>query len=195
MPPKVQFSKAQLLESAFEIARSDGLQGLSARSLAQKLGCSTSPIYTAFETMRELEELICERSTKVMLEFQTVTRTGAPLLDMLLGYVLFAVEEKQLFRDMFLEKQELSEHSHRMKDFAFDQLLKKVVSRETSLAGFGRKKRLEILDILWAYAHGLAAQLCIGAREWRGQDDVVAKLRMVIDPLLLRLRAQALPKK
>jgi AcrR family transcriptional regulator len=184
MPPKAHFSKEQILECALEIAREEGLQKLSARSLAQRLGCSTSPIYTVFQTMSELGDLVCERSTGVMLEYQTKTLTGSPLLDMCLGYVLFAIGEKQLFRDMFLNKSELSEHSRRMKDLAFSQLLEKVLSREHALDGLSRREQMELLEVLWTYTHGLAAQVCVGAMALPDRQEIITRLRRVIDPLL-----------
>lgn len=184
MPPKSQFSKAEILEHAFAIARKEGLQKLSARTLAQSLGCSTSPIYTVFQTMQELEDLICERSTQIMLEYQTTTRTGDPLLDMCLGYVLFAIEEKQIFRDMFLNKTELSAHSQQMKLYAFNQLMEKILSREESLATLPESERLELLEVLWTYTHGLAAQLNIGAMPLTDQQEIIVRLRRVIQPLL-----------
>lgn len=188
MPPKAQFDKERIIASALAIARGEGLSKLSARSLAQRLGCSTSPIYTTFQTMQELEDLVCERSTWIMLEYQTQSRTGSPLLDMCLGYVLFAIEEKQLFRDMFLNKPELSEHSRVMKELALQRLLAEVVSREPALTGLGRPEQLLLLETLWTYAHGLAAQLCVGALALPDQAAIIARLRMAIDPLLAGLR-------
>lgn len=184
MPPKAQFSRERVADCAFAIAREEGLARLSARGLAQRLGCSTSPIYTVFQTMQELEDLICERSVAVMLEYQTAKRTGSPLLDMCLGYVLFAIEERRLFRDMFLDKPALSEHSLRMKDLALERLLVEVVSREPALAGVDRRGRAELLEVLWTYTHGLAAQACAGALELGDHRAIIARLNKVIDPLL-----------
>jgi hypothetical protein len=62
-----------------------------------------------FENMHELKNLLSERSLEVMLEYQTKPCTGSPIMDLCLGYMLFSVEQIQLFRDMFLSKQELSQ--------------------------------------------------------------------------------------
>ena len=184
MPPKRQHSKSQIADAAFAIAREQGLQFLSARTVAQRLGSSTSPIYSTFQNMQELEDLVCERSVEVMLEFQTKTRTGSPLLDLCLGYVMFAVEEKQLFRDMFLNKQELSEHSLEMKNYAYHQLMEKMVSKEPSLAGLSKADMTEILEILWTYTHGLAAQINIGAINPPDEQAITTRLRKFLGPLI-----------
>lgn len=187
LPPKRQHSKSQIQEAAFAIAKEQGLQQLSARTLAQRLGCSTSPIYSTFQNMQELEDLVCQRSVDVMLQYQTKTRTGSPLMDLCLGYVLFAVEEKQLFRDMFLNKQELSRHSLDMKSYAYSQLMDKMVSKEPALDGLSRADRLELLDILWTYTHGLAAQIIIGAIAMPDEEAILARLRKLIQPLIASL--------
>ncbi|MCB2188412.1 MAG: TetR/AcrR family transcriptional regulator [Deltaproteobacteria bacterium] len=184
MPPKAQHDREKIVENALAIAREQGLGALSARALADRLGCSTSPIYTAFANMHELEDLICERSTRIMLEYQSQPRTGSPLLDLCLGYVLFAVAEKQLFRDMFLDRPALSAHSLAMRDLALQELLEKVVSREPALARLDQTARQELLETLWTYSHGLAAQYCVGALDPPATPLITARLRRVIDPLL-----------
>ncbi len=189
MPPKRQHTRNQIEEAAFAIAREQGLQQLSARSVAQRLGSSTSPIYSTFQNMQELEDLVCERSVEVILEYQTKTRTGSPLLYLCLGYVLFAVEEKQLFRDMFLNKQELSQHSLEMKTYAYGQLMEKMVSKEPSLAGLDDPDKLELLEILWTYTHGLAAQINIGAVVLPDEQTITARLRRLIGPLINSYKA------
>lgn len=184
MPPKRQFDRKRIVQAAFEIARGQGLANLTARGVAENLGCSTTPIYSAFKTMGELEDQVCEASTEVMLQFQTKPYTGSPLLDLCLGYVLFAKEEPQLFRDMFMNKSQLSEHSREMKTYAFDRLMDTMVSKEPMLAKIDEAKRLELLEMIWTYTHGLAAQINIGARDLPDRESIVTHLRRVLDPLV-----------
>jgi AcrR family transcriptional regulator len=48
MPPKVQFSKEQILDTAFELVAEAGMAALSVRALAKRLGSSVAPIYVNF---------------------------------------------------------------------------------------------------------------------------------------------------
>ena len=184
MPPKPQFTRQQIIDAAFDIARIDGLQGLSARELADRLGCSTSPIYTYFQNMQELDDIICELSTKLMLEYQTRKWTDSPLLDMCVGYVMFAKQEGRAFRDMFMEKQRLSSHSQEMIKFAYNQLMVKVLSREPLLSDIDRRKKRKLLEILWTYTHGLATQINIGAIDLPNERAVVTHLKQVLPPIV-----------
>jgi AcrR family transcriptional regulator len=189
VPPKPHFTKQQITDAAFEIARTAGLQGLSARELAARLGCSTSPIYTYFKNMRELEDIVCELSTKLMLDYQTQKRTDSPLLDMCVGYVVFAKQEDRVFRDMFMEKESLSPHSQEMKTFAYTQLMEKVLSREPLLAGIDSRKKRKLLEILWTYTHGLATQINIGALDLPNERAMITHLKQVLPPIVASFKS------
>lgn len=54
MPRKFMFTKEEIIASAFEIVREGGFSALTARSLAEKLGCSAKPIFGLFKSMDEL---------------------------------------------------------------------------------------------------------------------------------------------
>lgn len=54
MPRKFMFTKEEIVASAFEIVREGGFSALTARSLAEKLGCSAKPIFGLFKSMDEL---------------------------------------------------------------------------------------------------------------------------------------------
>lgn len=187
MPPKAQFSREQILDAAFAMVQEQGLERLTARGLAKRLGCSTSPIYSAYATMQQLEDDICQRSVELMLQYQTQDRIGSPLVDLCLGYLLFAREHRQLFRDMFLNKQEISQHGLQMRAMAYEQIMSKMANREPALRGVGPEKALELIQIIMTYTHGLAMQTCMGAQCLPDQPALVERLRRVIEALLANL--------
>lgn len=51
---KKQYTNDMILDTAFELCAKVGLQGLSVRRLAAKLGCSVMPIYDAFDSREGL---------------------------------------------------------------------------------------------------------------------------------------------
>ena len=53
MPPKIRFSKADILHVAFNITREKGIDAVNARAIAKELGCSTQPVFRAFHTMEQ----------------------------------------------------------------------------------------------------------------------------------------------
>ncbi len=57
MAPKSKFKKDQIIDAAFEIARTEGIDRITIRKVAEKLGSSIAPIYVNF---KEVDELIQE---------------------------------------------------------------------------------------------------------------------------------------
>ena len=55
MPPKAKISKEMILEEAFQIARAQGADKITARSISQGLNCSTQPILYYFGTVEEIK--------------------------------------------------------------------------------------------------------------------------------------------
>ncbi len=101
MPAKGSFTREMFIDAAFKIVRSKGREKLSARSLAKELKCSTMPIYSYLKSMKSLDRQLGEKAIDVLLGYQTTPRTGQAFFDMGFGYVLFARQEKNLFRYLF----------------------------------------------------------------------------------------------
>ena len=55
MAPKNKFTKEQIVAAALNVVREGGISSLTAKTLAEKLGTSTRPIFTAFATMDNLK--------------------------------------------------------------------------------------------------------------------------------------------
>ena len=104
MPPKARFSREDVVEAAFNIVRKNGWSGLSTRSIAQELNSSTQPIYSHLKSINDLKEEIVKKIHELLFKYGTTKRTGDSWVDVGLGYVLFAKEEKQLFHCLGDEK-------------------------------------------------------------------------------------------
>ena len=104
MPPKFKFTRTQIIDSAFNLVRKNGWEALTTRSLADELGSSARPIYSFFSSMSDLEEEIVQKSVDLLYDYMTRPTTGDPWHDHGIGYVIFAMEEKHLFRSITDEK-------------------------------------------------------------------------------------------
>ena len=51
MAPKNKFSREEMVSAAVAVVRKKGLEGLTAKALAEELGTSTQPIFTCFGSM------------------------------------------------------------------------------------------------------------------------------------------------
>ena len=55
MPPKARVTKDMVVKAAFEVARKTGAENINARTVSEKLNCSTQPVMYHFATIEELK--------------------------------------------------------------------------------------------------------------------------------------------
>ena len=103
MPPKVKFQKEEIVAAAVEIAREKGAQAVTAREVAAKLGVSTRPIFTYFDTMEELKEAVYEHARALYRSYvERGLAEPIPFLGLWRNYLAFAREESELYKLLFL---------------------------------------------------------------------------------------------
>ena len=100
MGPKIKFTKEQIIEAAFEIARTEGIDSITMRKVAKKMGSSVAPIYVNFENVDELNKALIERITSISRQLLTEENTGNPFSDMGNASLRFALEYSVIFRDL-----------------------------------------------------------------------------------------------
>ena len=112
MPAVRKISKAQIIDAAVEVLRDGGYAAVNARSVAKKLGCSTQPIYFSFRNMEELKAALTERAIqmhtkRVQDSLRVHEGNDSRYSSYGMGFVRFAAEEKQLFRWLYLDGEQL----------------------------------------------------------------------------------------
>ena len=162
MPPKVIFESDTIIEAAFDLVENEGFDKLTVRAIAARLKCSVAPIYSNFKSIKDIELILVEKSTKLLLKYQSTGTTGNPFLNMGVGYVLFAIEHKYLYRKLFNSNDIFNENTRRLSTEHIQVLLNKMEKFE-SLKGLSGEQRKVILDRLWVYVHGYASLINIKA--------------------------------
>jgi AcrR family transcriptional regulator len=179
MPPKVKFQKNDIVQTAFEIVRKRGFKELSARAVAQQLHCSTRPIYSYFNSMEELDVVILKKAAQLLVEYQTTERTGNVFLDIGIGYVLFALNEKHLFALMFNESVTFKRHRENIKILGIDASLIEAMKTDPGLEGMSEEQLRTILTKMWIFTHGLASLISVKDAKSGSEQDVIKILMEV----------------
>lgn len=175
MPPKPKVKREAIVEIAFAHVRRHGWQGLTARFLAAELNTSTKPIYFHFNAMGEIEEMVVKRAMDIILRYTTTPRTDDVWTDQAMGVVLFALEEKQLFRAIFDEKHVESRRRYSRPVWK---------ANERNLAGYPLFEGLSAAQVelirraRWVFVHGLASLVNIS--NWPGRKDSEAILTEMV---------------
>lgn len=154
MPPKLQISRQDIIDAAFDLVRKSGWAQLSARSIAKKLKSSTMPIYSQFKGIEGLEEEVVKKAIDLLAEYGRVPRTEVLSLNHGIAYVLFAWEEPYLFAAINDEKH----FSLQIKygDPLFAAYVKEL-TKDPEMAGFSLEQ-LSYFELLsWIFVRGVAS--------------------------------------
>ena len=104
MPPKKKFSKEQIVDKAFEIAKSEGIDSITARRIAEELKCSVAPIYFNFKDIEDLKQAVVGKIFELTRKLAQKTYTGDQFLDIGIASLKFAKDYSVLFRELVLTK-------------------------------------------------------------------------------------------
>ena len=100
MARKETITKNDILNAAFEMARTEGPAQVSARTLAAKAGCSTQPIFRVYKNMEELGEDLFAKAMDFFCAYyeEFPKQNNTPFVNLGLAYIRFSQEEQNLFR-------------------------------------------------------------------------------------------------
>ena len=159
MPPKVKITKEDIVNAATEIVRKNGEQAVNARTVADKLNCSTQPIFSNFATMEELRLAVLVKAEVLYNEYidREIASGDFPAYKASgMAYIRFAKEEKELFKLLFMRDRAGEEDLNQAE---FTGQIQTIVHNSTGLSGM--EAQLFHLE-MWAYVHGIATMFATG---------------------------------
>lgn len=159
MPPKAKFTKAEIIDAALNIVRTDGYESLTSRALGTYLGSSARPIFTVFQNMEEVQQAMIEAAKALYKEYVNKGLTAEhPFKGVGTQYILFSVNEPKLFQLLFMAEQkqipDLSGVLPLIDESYKDILLS--IRKDYEISELSAKK---LYRHLWIYTHGIAS-LC-----------------------------------
>ena len=99
MSKPVTITKEMIDDAAFELVRREGLDALTARGLAKEMKCSSKPIFRTYASMDALKDQVIKTATIFMNKFvYNYDLSEFPFMNFGLGYILFARNEKHIFK-------------------------------------------------------------------------------------------------
>ena len=103
MPAKAKVTKEMIVDAAFAIARESGAESINARTVSERLHCSTQPVMYHFATIEDLKRTVYAKADSYHSEY--LMNLKSPQKGVMLGigmnYIRFAIEEPHLFRFLF----------------------------------------------------------------------------------------------
>ena len=164
MPRKTVIYKEDIINAAFELVREKGHEALNARALAERLCCSTQPIFSNFSSMDVLygQVLIkCLESYNTYVAAEFDRQQGFPPYKTYgMAYIRFAKEQKNLFKLLFM-RDKTGEQSG-IEDSTFFEVLPLIMK------SMGLSEELATLFHLemWTFVHGIGAMIASSSYDW-----------------------------
>ena len=154
MPAVRKASKDEIVDAAVEVLREGGFAAVNARSVAKKLGCSTQPIYFSFRNMEELKAALTVRAIELhtrRVRDSLCAHEGndSRYSSYGMGFVKFAAEERQLFRWLYLEGEQLGPYQN-------DVLLPEVIAVIVEEFGYSEEVARRLHQDMIYFTYGLA---------------------------------------
>lgn len=181
MPRDFMFTKEEIINAALSLTRERGFSAVSARTLGEKLGTSSRPVFGRFENMEEVKSAIISAANELYQAYRKKELESGkyvPFKASGMAYIRFAREEKELFKLLFMRdrsKEALKSYADEM-----DELVS-LVGKQVDL---NKDKATMFYLEVWIYVHGIASMIATNYLEWdeelasRAVTDVYEGLKL-----------------
>lgn len=162
MPPKPKFTKDEIVQAALEIVSQKGVEALTAKELGAALGSSARPIFTVFNSMREVQDEVRAAAMRRFEGFAAQRLPDMPLFKQIgMQMVLFGAKEPKLYQLLFMQENRIA--------VSFDDVFGALgPTAETCIQSIrdehgltGADARL-LFETVWIYTFGIGALCATG---------------------------------
>ena len=150
--PKAKVTRDMVVEAAFAVARAAGAEQVNARTVSEKLGCSTQPVMYHFATIEALKRAVYAKADRYHSDY--LMETEDLPLGIGLKYIRFAIEELHLFRFLFQSGFAVEGSLPEMLDSAE---LEPILSAMQGVLGLGAGQTKEVFLTVALFTHGYAS--------------------------------------
>lgn len=184
---KAQFSREEIVETAFEMVRENGWKGLSVPAVAKAINSSTMPVYSHFKNVSELEDAVYLKALDCLASCMSIERSGDKWLDHGIGYLRFASEETHLFRCLFDSRNPELQRDSLQK---WNQLMVAQLTDYPLFEGMSDEQIRIIRYSRFMLIYGMASGINNGWHSIKTEEEQVRFLRKATKALYDGLKAQ-----
>jgi AcrR family transcriptional regulator len=184
-------TRERIRNAALEVYREQGIEGVSIRNVAQRVGLAASAIYSYFSSRQSLVESLWldPALTTVQHMVDVAAETSDPMqrIERILQiYVDFAHDNPDVYRGafMFVRPESMEPPvAGNLNDLPFHVILRDAISEAQKAGGAGPGDPDLTAQALWAGVHGALA-LGVNIEHWKFSDS--RKMTQAAIHLLLR---------
>lgn len=153
--PKAKITRDMIVDAAFEVTRAMGVENVNARTVAEKLSCSTQPVMYHFSKIEEMKRAVYEEADKYHTEYlMNVAEEKGMMLSIGLNYIRFAIYEPNLFRFLFQSGYVVG---NGLIDIVNNDELKPLLEMMGKAMGMTAEQTKDVFVTIAMFAHGYAS--------------------------------------
>ena len=154
MARKISITKQMIQDTAFQVLKEEGTDGITARKLSAKIGCSTQPLFRVYDGMEELNSELFLHAMEYFDSFylRYPKNSNKPFVDLGMAYISFAEKEPNLFRLLFLTKEREGKQLYELLNGKTEAVKTELMKAATE----GCKNPGELFTKMWIFIHGTA---------------------------------------
>lgn len=188
MPRKASFTKEQITRAALGIVSEKGVQALTAKELGAALGTSTTPIFTVFRSMQEVQESVILAARERFEEYAHKTSDTEPVFKQVgMQMILFAREEPKLYQLIFMSairKAQNFEDIYGHLGPVADECLE-VLQKNYNL---GKEEAKALFEHVWIHTFGIGALCATGVCDF-SQEQISGMLTQDFTAMLMLMKS------
>jgi AcrR family transcriptional regulator len=182
MPPRTKFTKEAIIDAAFDIAKTEGIDSISVRKVADNLGSSIAPIYVNFTDVDELKQAVLKKVHDIAQQMLMTQYSPDPFLNVGIASLKFAREYSVLFKDLIWGSKRYLNSVNPSKTDLMEQM-----KQSSTLSGLSNEELGEIMFTMQVFQLGLSVmevngmlpeqfneETIIGILESAGKDVITA---------------------
>lgn len=189
MPPKAKFTKEEIVAAALRVVESEGIEALTARTLASELGSSPRPIFTVFDGMDDVVEEVNKRANVIYGDYvKNGLEERLAFRGVGLAYIRFARERPRLFRLLFMQERKERpnvESVLRGIEEHYEQIMASIVDEYH----INTEKAEELYLNLWIFLHGIAVMTVTEVCKF-DEEQISHMLTQVFKALLIKIKTE-----
>lgn len=186
MPPKVKFTKEQIISAATEVVRAAGLPALTARAISERLNCSVAPIFSEFENMEGLRAAVISKARTIYDGYiEEGLKMSLPFKGAGLKYIEFARKEPNLFRLLFMSDNNVGIDGFLLLDENNGRILNALMTTWSIDEPTARALHEDIL----IYTHGIAV-LCVTGSCAFSEEEISNRLTSAFTAMLKEIKSR-----
>jgi len=168
MSPKTKYSREEIIDVAFDIAKNKGLTEISARKVAKELKSSVAPIYVNFATIDDLLSAVVNRVFSLSEEMLFNQEGGSFFERIGKASIKFAKEYPILFRELSVYPNPYMQSYE-----SIEERMILALKDDQELQGWSVKERKSLLLKMRAFHIGLSVMVANDQiPSWLKEEDL-----------------------